>query len=44
MKAEVENAVKKFVETFHITHYVSALSLGAVEYSVFTASPLTTYD
>ena len=36
MKAEVENAVKKFVETFHITHYVSALSLGAVEYSVFT--------
>ena len=36
LKVEVENAVRKFVETFHITHYVSALSLGAVEYSVFS--------
>ena len=36
LKKEVKSAVTKFVETFHITHYVSALSLGAVEYSVFT--------
>ena len=36
LKVEVEKAVRKFVETFHITHYVSALSLGAVEYSVFS--------
>ena len=36
LKVEVESAVRKFVETFHITHYVSALSLGAVEYSVFS--------
>ena len=41
LKVEVENAVRKFVETFHITHYVSALSLGAVEYSVFTEEQYT---
>lgn len=27
---------QKFVEYFHITHYVSSIQLGAVEYQVFT--------
>ena len=33
---EIKQLCRGFVDTFHVTHYVSSIDLGAVEYSVIT--------
>lgn len=42
LRAAIDNACSDFAHTFNITHYVSAVHLGAAEYSVFTEEEYNT--
>ena len=42
LRMAIDNACSDFAHTFNITHYVSAVHLGAAEYSVFTEEEYNT--